>query len=278
MRFVDYSHALLSTGFTRLSDGAPINVRHYNAIIAWLALANDALVSPETHLLRSPNEGSLGEVVYPSVRAPSPLGQELTAFVAGQARPTKDTPAWGVVIANALTGATRELRSNFRILSDRVGDSIVGRDNGVDVYSIAALVNDFELSSIDPTALDASTVIHVNPATATAVLSIRPVIEQALQALVSGDAAQLPLIVSQSSQLSWFAEERRVSALRSEGALGAVLVALLVIVLMLNRSAKKARRAAEGLAVSDGGRAGALRLPGPNQPIGRAGMGPTRLA
>lgn len=87
MRFVDYSHALLNTALTRLAAGEPINVRHYNAIIAWLALTNDALVAPEAHLLRSPNEGSLGALTYPTVRAPAPLGQSIEAFVAGMARP-----------------------------------------------------------------------------------------------------------------------------------------------------------------------------------------------
>lgn len=276
MRFVDYSHALLNTALTRLAAGEPINVRHYNAIIAWLALTNDALVAPEAHLLRSPNEGSLGALTYPTVRAPAPLGQSIEAFVAGMARPTKDTPAWGVVVGNALTGAARDLGSNYRILPERVGDSIPGRPNGTDVYGVAALVNDFELSAIDPTALDPTTVIHVNPATASAVVSIRSVLEQALQALVSGEDARLPTIIGQSAQLSWLAEERRVSALRTEAALGAVLAVLLVIAVMLNRAAKKAARAATTVITND--RAGALRLPGPNQPIGRAGMGPTKLA
>jgi len=276
MRFVDYSYALLNTAFARLSAGAPINVHHYNAIVTWLALVNDALVDPDGHLLRSSNEGSLGELMFPSVRAPSQIGQSLSAFVAGVNRPDDASPAWAVVVNNALSGAARDLFANMRITAQHVSDSIPSAPSGVGSYSIAALANDFELSAIDPTAVDATAVVHVNPATATSLSTIRSSLDQMLHALVNGQRAQIPAIVQSSQQLQWLAEERRITAQRTEIALVSILLALVVIVMLIGRSS--ARRATPSKEQSNAGKAGPIRLPGPNQPIGRAGMGPTKFA
>lgn len=276
MRFVDYSYSLLDAAMLRLAANQPINVRHYNALVAWLALANDALVAPDGHALRSSNEGALGELMYPTLAAPSQIGQSVMAVLAGYDRPSSNSPAWAPMINNALAGVALELSNNLRITSEHTGDARPGSEAGTNTYSVVALANEFALAAIDPTALDSNTVVHLNPSTSATIAAIRPTIDQAMHALVSNQQAQVPTILQSNQQIRWLADERRVSAQRSEITVVSMLFALLAIVVLISRSsAKKAPRTVQQ---SSKDRAGPIRLPGPHQPIGRVGAGPTKLA
>jgi hypothetical protein len=271
MRFVDYSFPLLQASLSRLRAGQPINLRHYNSLIAWLALAHDALVDPDRHLARSSNEGSLGDLLFESIKAPSQIGETTRAALGGiETTPSRAT-GWPETIASALSGAARELGRNYRFLPQQVPDSIGARSGGQDQLRFVGLANDFALSAIDPTALPQTTAIWINPSSVTTILAIQPTIEAMLRAVVNGELDRLPSLVAANPQLTWLADERRVNAMRSEATLVVVLIAMLVALSMLGRPKLRTGGAGQN-------KAGPIRMPGPNQPIGRAGAGPARLA
>lgn len=267
MRFVDYSFALLQTALERLRAGQPINVRHYNGIIAWFALAHDALLDPSRHVARSSNEGSLGDLLFATITAPAPLGDSAQAALAGVARVPAGAPVWQQTIGAGLSGAARELARTYRFLPERTEDAVPGGP----VFRAVGLGGDFAWSAIDPTALDLATVVWLHPSTITTILALRSTITAMLRALVNGQDAQLPALAAGSPQLVWLADERRVSAMRSEATMVVVLIAMLVALSWLGRKKPRAVSAQRE-------KAGPIRMPGPNQPIGRTGSGPARLA
>lgn len=188
MRYVSLDRDEATIALRRASQGQSIFAAEYNAIVAFVGMTRDALVSPS----------------FPRVGVQDTLGAGRTGPLVGWSEPSGLTGDREVAYA-ALGYALRKLRTGHRLMGRGGSASVPVGDSWPDRVAVTGEV---DTSLVSPTAIAPDTRVDIDPATARNV-------QDAL--LFSSDILEGRSPASDlSSRVAWMAREYATTSRRAE--------------------------------------------------------------